>query len=293
MKYIILLLLLLLLLPSLSLAQFSGFRIFPSAGFAYYLGDLGGGLKKSSSTGLDFDPSTTRYNFKLSAEYVSPFRLGIGAEFAYVKLFGSDAYSQDIQRKNRNLNFRADIFVSSVLFSYYIPLKKVNKSNFNGSPVYFRLFTGTSFIYFNSKGFQKGQWVDLRPLHTEGQGLPGGPKQYNQYTIAIPAGLGFQFPFEDYWSVGFDFVFYKTFTDYLDDVSGKYYDNQVLLNSYGQLSSIFADPNKSNIPKPAGLARGGNSFDNFTTFNITLTYLIPLDYKSSALINSSKQKLKK
>lgn len=288
MKYI-----LILLFPSLAFSQFSGFRLSPSIGTSYYLGDLGGGLKKSSSTGLDFDPSTTRYNVKLAAEYVFPFRLGIGAECAYVKLYSSDAYSQDIQRKNRNLNFSSDVFVSSLLFSYYVPLKKTDKSEFEGIPVYFRFFTGLTFFYFNSKGFQKGQWTDLRPLHTEGQGLPGGPKQYNPYSIAIPAGLGFQFPFENYWSVGFDFVFYKTFTDYLDDVSGRYYDNQALSNAYGQLSATFADPNKSNAPRPAGSPRGGNNFDNFTTLNISLTYLIPLNFKSSALINTSKQKLKK
>lgn len=66
--------------------------------------------------------------------------------------------------------------------------------------------------------------VDLQPLRTEGQGMPGYPesKPYNLTQINIPYGVGLRYYFSDRISVAFEAVNRKTFTDYIDDVSTNY-----------------------------------------------------------------------
>ncbi len=66
----------------------------------------------------------------------------------------------------------------------------------------------------------------LKPLRTEGQGLPQYPdrKPYTSIQPAIPLGLGYKYNINKSWTIGFEMVFKFTFTDYLDDVSKTYPD---------------------------------------------------------------------
>jgi hypothetical protein len=95
------------------------------------------------------------------------------------------------------------------------------------------LMVGFGGMYFNPRGtlytdFKKGtkQWVDLRPLRTEGQGFDkvGYPEMYSRYSMIVPAGVGFRFDLGPRTSIGLEYMLRYTFTDYLDDVSGKYVD---------------------------------------------------------------------
>ncbi|MEO8734182.1 MAG: hypothetical protein ABI373_07615, partial [Flavobacteriales bacterium] len=53
----------------------------------------------------------------------------------------------------------------------------------------FYLFAGVGAFHFNPQAQYKGNWVDLRPLGTEGQGLPGGPVEYSLTGVCIPMVL--------------------------------------------------------------------------------------------------------
>jgi len=44
--------------------------------------------------------------------------------------------------------------------------------------------------------------VELRPLHTEGQGMPGGPKEYSKIAVCIPFGAYYKFVYKKIWSLG-------------------------------------------------------------------------------------------
>src|SRR5690606_26031251 len=85
-------------------------------------------------------------------------------------------------------------------------------------------------------------WVSLKPLRTEGQGLPGGPEEYDNIQICIPMGVGVRKVFSKEWSAGLEVQFTKTFTDYIDDVSGVYYDNALLEEANGEMAAFLADP---------------------------------------------------
>ena len=79
----------------------------------------------------------------------------------------------------------------------------------------------------------------LRPLHTEGQGRddvnPGDDfniagkefksgKTYKKFAVCIPLGLGIQKAFNASMGIKIEGGIRYTFTDYVDDVSGLYYD---------------------------------------------------------------------
>ncbi|MBK6986350.1 MAG: hypothetical protein IPH32_17170 [Bacteroidetes bacterium] len=52
-----------------------------------------------------------------------------------------------------------------------------------------------------------GQWEKLYPMHTEGQGLPGGPKQYKRISISIPVGIAWRMTLNKLWCIGLEYSF--------------------------------------------------------------------------------------
>ena len=122
----------------------------------------------------------------------------------------------------------------------------------------------------------------LQPLHTEGQGLPGGPKQYKRVSISLPVGVALHVILNKYWSVGMELNYRKTFTDYIDDVSTTYYDKAALEAAYGPTSALMSDPNLGNIPTATapnadgtGAQRGDKEKDSFMSFQVTVGRFFP------------------
>lgn len=97
--------------------------------------------------------------------------------------------------------------------------------------------------------------VYLQPLSTEGQGLADYPerKEYKLTQFAAAFGGGIRFAITNCTSVALEFTQRKTFTDYLDDVSTSYVDQQKLLAAKGQQAADLAYrgdelPNGSSYP---------------------------------------------
>ena len=97
------------------------------------------------------------------------------------------------------------------------------------------VFENKDFIPDNNRTI----YHNLRPLHTEGQGRddvqtgddfniagkefkPG--KTYNNFAICIPFGIGIQKAFNKSMGIKIEGGIRYTFTDYIDDVSGLYYN---------------------------------------------------------------------
>ena len=88
-------------------------------------------------------------------------------------------------------------------------------------------------------------WVQktyLRPLSTEGEGLPQYPDQkpYSQTQFSIPFGGGIKFRMSESVVLAWELGFRKTFTDYIDDVSTFYVDKTVLQNAKGPIAVEMA-----------------------------------------------------
>ena len=85
--------------------------------------------------------------------------------------------------------------------------------------------------------------IELQPLATEGQETSQNASQnrYQLSQICIPLGLGYKFNVSKRFAISLEYGIRKTFTDYLDDVSGRYPDLQLLSAEAGQLSATMSD----------------------------------------------------
>ena len=219
--------------------------------YRYY--SIGGCLNAMNYVG-DLDPGPsflspsikfTRYNFGVTGLYRWKPRVSLRGTLSYGRIKGDDAESADYQVKNinrlyRNLSFRNQIY--EFKFDVVIDLFE-NSRRYTKRPDYTPyMFIGIAYFHHNPEGQNaNGDWVNLKDLHTEGQGLPGGAKNYSRNQIAIPLGLGFRYKLSKQWDLAFDIGWRFTLTDYLDDVGGKYYDKEKLTDAYGDESRIMSD----------------------------------------------------
>ncbi|MFT3749790.1 MAG: hypothetical protein QM768_15820 [Agriterribacter sp.] len=132
----------------------------------------------------------------------------------------------ELARKNRNLSVRTPLQELTLTTEIYptVLLEQDDKDLYHKFRPY-GIF-GIGVFHFNPQGEYINQngvksMVDLKPLRTEGQGMPGyaDRKEYSLTQINIPYGVGIRYYFSDNISVAFEAVNRKTFTDYIDDVS--------------------------------------------------------------------------
>lgn len=140
----------------------------------------------------------------------------------------ADRYNRDYL-KPRNLSFNTN------LKEIHTGLE-ISITNLETKKLAPYLYGGAAIFSFNPwTTDQQGNKVYLQPLGTEGQGLPEYPskKKYKLTQFAFAFGGGFRYAVSDHFNIGFELNQRKTFTDYLDDVSTTYADQQVLLNGNG------------------------------------------------------------
>jgi hypothetical protein len=163
---------------------------------------------------------------------------GYRAEINYGKISGDDKQLQNEFEKIRNLNFYSTIWDGTFVFEFnFFPYE-------NGHPDYpFTpyIFSGLSIFHFNPKSDWNGQTYELQPLGTEGQGLDGNPDFYHRVVMALPIGGGIKF---NVGAIGFALQVSarRTYTTYLDDVSGTYPNMTHLLAARGPAAVHFSDP---------------------------------------------------
>lgn len=241
-------------------------------GASFFLGELGGRDQIGTDFVYDLEFAETRPALQLMYRYQLGSRFYAKAQFAYALVGGNDALTEEIFRRNRNLHFRSNIFEFSIQGEFdivdFTPKNRygrVKTSKLEGSAVY--LSAGVGITRFNPQGNFEGTWYNLRDLGTEGQLQDGGPSEYSPYTVVIPLGIGYRLQINKEWTVGFEIAHRITFTDYMDDVSTVYFDNQEINDNQGELAAFFADPslgfytdeNGSRVPlnsTETGLQRG-------------------------------------
>ena len=189
-------------------------------------------------------------------------RINARVGFQYSKIVGDHAQRQD----PRNLSFETDIYEGYLLGELDIFRFGYNEQRLNPY-----LLGGASYFRFNPRAEFNGGQVDLQPLGTEGQTLPGGAGLYNLNQIAVLGGAGVRFAVSEELTIAGEFIFRYTFTDYLDDVSTVYANPDDLSTMVGSVSAALAD--RSTVPRTAGSLRGNpGQKDHFGTVNITVSY---------------------
>jgi hypothetical protein len=140
----------------------------------------------------------------------------------------ADRYNRDYL-KPRNLSFSTTIKEASL----GIETSLLDLSTARFTPY---VYGSISLYHFNPWAYDNsGQKVFLQPLSTEGQGLPQYSKQkpYKLTQLALGFGGGARYAISDNMNIGVEFSQRKTFTDYLDDVSSIYVDQNVLMQAKG------------------------------------------------------------
>lgn len=263
-------------------------EVFLAVGGASMLGDLGGQNGEGKGFIFDVEPALTRQSFTGGARYFVREFHSVKAGFTYAQLLSSDRYTNYPNRKYRNLNAKADLFELAAHYEWHI--LKPTTLNLAGAPSS-RVFAGNRFgayvsaglggLFANPKTQFEGQYYATRPLSTEGQGLPGGPKPYGLFHLAVPFGGGVYWLLDRNFILGFDVCYRWTSTDYLDDASGYYYNNDAIRQAKGKLAALLANPSVllSDVPdqnwytenQPRG---GSRSNDTYLTAQVSLSHTI-------------------
>jgi hypothetical protein len=232
----------------------AGFTVGPMV----FLGDLGGHIGKGTTFIKDYNMNQTKV--ALGAFYATyPAQwLGFRFSFNYGSIAGNDADinpkggGEEQNRLARNLDFRSKILEGNVMAEFYPTVFLEDESDDVTGRLRPYGVMGLGVYHFNPQGSYKNQygdvvWVDLKPLHTEGEGFPEYPdrKNYSLTQLNIPMGVGIKYFFSEDLNVSFEIIHRKLFTDYVDDVSTRYVDptlfDKYLSPSQAALAKIMSN----------------------------------------------------
>lgn len=272
------LLLLLCCLPLLSNAQ--NFYFSARAGMSGYQGDL----KKTSAI-----LSQMKFMGSIGAQYDLTEHITARSYFSLVKLQADDKKGT-ASMQQRNLNFQSKVLDWELGAQY-------NLFNLN-----YRWWTpyvavGVGVFHFNPYTIDgNDNKVFLKPLSTEGQGFQAGVKPYKLTQLSIPLAFGANYSTGEDTRIGIEFGYRKLFTDYLDDVSTNYVDENALRTSRGQQAVDLAwrGDEVSALPYPAaGEIRGGPEYKDgyyYVAFTFIIRYWFDKYKQVAGLPGGSREK---
>lgn len=246
-----------------------------NASAANYLGDIGGGAGTRKDFIGDLKLAKTRWNFGGFARYKWRPKVSLKLAVDYLRLEGDDALSSNPGRRARNFNFRNDIYDAAVTAEYFFYENNDLGNTYryrNGFRAY--VFAGVGGFYSNPKTYYNGQWIALQPLATEGT-------TYRKFVMDIPMGVGFYFTFNKKNRIGFELNYRKTFSDYIDDISGSYpttpsANDPIIFRDRDLKNSQFDKDHPGVLDSHTyGAKRGDNKHkDSFLTLGLSYSYVI-------------------
>ncbi len=272
-------------------AQEYEFRFYLGAN--YYQGDLA-----PNTSSLSFSSGNVSWALLAGTKINDIFKINI--KFMLGQLSGTDSNAEDSARKIRNLSFKSPLHEYGVNTEININhfLKGLDKYGIN---LYYT--TGINIFKFNPQALLRDQYgmlelIELQPLGTEGQNLPGHNDRYALTQINIPFGLGVRFHLFDNIEMGMELVPRFTFTDYIDDVSGRYITYQDFIDADMELTARLANRTSEffGVENPTittpGAMRGNPDHNDWYFFSgIYLSYNFGSGYRPQKI--KSKEELEK
>ena len=272
------------------------FEIGLLGGATNYSGDIGRDPSNESSFLRDIQYQLTKpaygVYFRSQRSMIKSVRLSI----IYGEISAYDKISRYPAIRVRNLNFKSPILeysfvIERILKGKIKPHAYINKK---GIPVreiyqyYFYGYAGIGMYTFDPHADYNGGWYELRPLGTEGQGLCDPysdickTDHYYLTQFNIPMGLGFKYYLTDRLIITGEIGWRKTFTDYLDDVSGYYADPDHIANDYGATAGLLSNRSVEVTQDPVqleryqpGMQRGDNrSTDTYFFTLVKIGYIV-------------------
>ena len=244
-----------------------------------------GGLSNYQGDLTDKPFKNSKGAFGLTVAYQVKPRINLRAGLTIATVAGADSLSDKDYLRQRNLSFQSPITELSLIAEFY----SFDLTNKRWSPY---VFAGLAVFHFNPYTFdQSNSKVYLKPLSTEGEGLQGyaNSKAYSLTQLAIPFGGGIKFAVTPSMNIAIEAGLRKTFTDYLDDLSGNYPDATDLLNAKGQEAVLLSyrgfEVAGGNPSFPAKGAQRGSpkSKDYYYFTGIHLSFSIDKSQSSGAI----------
>jgi len=204
-----------------------------TVGPSNFLGDLGGNMGKGTTFLKDNNIPLTKLMFGAYLGYQPNEWFGLRLSASFGTLEGDDAIIKpkgglEEARLIRNSNFRSKLVEGTLMAEIYPTVFL----EYEPTDIWHKLrpyaVIGIGAYHFNPQGTDplNGQWVNLQPLHTEGQGFAEYPDrtEYKLTQVNIPMGVGAKYFLSETVNLSLEIILRKTFTDYIDDVSTSYVD---------------------------------------------------------------------
>lgn len=267
-------------------------------GLSNFYGDLGGANNIGRSLFWDYEFTENKpvigILFRRNLSGFTAFRFQffqgwVGGDDNLITKPGKPQSSHQWYRYVRNFNFKSPITEISTQFEVNFMRYEIGRKRYRFAPFG---FIGAGVFHFNPKGKDiNGNWVELKPLHTEGQGFSNYPdrKEYSLWQPCMILGLGLKYSISENWSLGFEYGHRITWTDYIDDVSKSYVAlsdfNMYFADNPTKAAQAYAMSRRSlekeeNLPyystTDVGEQRGDpNNSDHYVFMGVvTLTYTV-------------------
>lgn len=249
--------------------------------------DVGGNTKKLKGPTSSFTVKNT--NLAVGVSLSGTYKGFVAARLEYTAgtVEGADSMlaknftnSQTSGRIGRNLSFRTPLkeVALTVEFHPFSAWRNPEKKPAFFSPY---ILGGVGIVNYNPKAGIDGRWVDLRPLHLEGQGFREYPdrKMYGKTASSFLAGGGFRFMPGPNLYIRMEMLGRYTGTDYLDDVSNRAYIDPALFYTYlpakdAQLASrLYYRNQDGGVPSPNAGRGSPDRKDIFWTAMIKVGFI--------------------
>jgi hypothetical protein len=248
------------------------YEIGASLGAMNCLTDLGGGKGIGKKFIKDINLGNTKATSSIFLSAVYKYALALRLEAVWGGVKASDAVLERVKesvggRYERNLSFRSSIFELSVIGEIHPRYFKNYASGQKLPRVSPYLLAGIGYFNFNPQAKLNGEWIDLKPLSTEGQGFDEyiERKPYKLKQFNLPVGAGIKYKLNEVWNLSAECVYRILNTDYLDDVSSTYID-PLLFQKYfsgDQLAKAQALSNRQPELNPSHITNKGDIRGNY------------------------------
>jgi hypothetical protein len=210
-----------------------------TAGPMVFLGDLGGHYGVGTTFLKDYNMNATKLAFGVYLEAHPSELIGVRLSANFGSVEGDDNYvvdkgGEEVWRLQRNLNFKSNITEANLMLEVSPTVLFEDQPTEVAGRLRPYGLIGVGVFHFNPMGqyvdpnTSQTTWVYLQPLHTEGEGFVEGRPNYALTQIEIPMGAGLKYYISDRVNLALEFVYRKTFTDYIDDVSTTFVDPAIL-----------------------------------------------------------------
>lgn len=192
-------------------------------------------------------------------------------QFSYMNISGTTEGNKHYEIQD--LNFQSAIYEFSSLLSFDFHRFGTNINNQRSTPY---ALLGLGIFRFDPHRLDD-EGVSLHASNTGNR-----TKNYSRIQMSIPMGIGYKYKLthkrnQGAWIIGVEALWRKTFTDALDDVTGRYPDYKDMTDKYGQQTAQYSQPQvlRGLNPFPKGTFRGDEHLNDWYYFvGVNLSFRI-------------------